>query len=102
MQLYELYVPIVADKTRKPHSIAAWQMLENYLLDYFGGFTRLPSVDGKWKDNAGRVIADRSYVYSVAIEPTSYSLLVALVEIIKQRFDQQCIFVACVGSAELL
>ncbi len=91
---FTIYVPTVRNSDRKEHCFTAWQHWEGRLFDLFGGFTCAGEVTGKWADQSGNVIFDRSRQYIVAVEPNREAEVWDLIREVKPQFDQVCIYAA--------
>lgn len=97
MREYKILIPILRNGDNKPHCSLIWGSFGRDLASAFGGYTREANpVSGEWVDNSsGRVVADLSQVYYVAIPDTSEAEthLFAILIDYRQRFDQQCLYV---------
>ncbi len=88
----------------EPHGVAAWQWLEERILERFGGFTIAPGeYPGIWKSalTSSRV-SDRSKKYYVAIAMTKVDELRAIVREACVVFQQQCLYLSVAGHVEFI
>lgn len=98
----QLFIP-VADNDGETFTPAHDAAFEAYLLDRFGGFSRLPgAIAGKWL-NDGMTYTDTLVAYLVAMNSiTEGSKLAEVVAFAKAHYCQEAIFVRYLGVAEVL
>lgn len=100
MKLFEIAVPTKAnDGASYDVALSMW---EDVVLKTAGGFTRMPDVDGYWRDPSnGKLYKDRMRGYRVALG--GYHERDTLVrEAFKIFPDQVAIFVSEIGSATIV
>lgn len=105
MQLYEIALP---DKRNDPRSFKAAAfgyaperlLWENEAFSLAGGFTRLGTRDGFWKDpDTNKTYGETMHWYQIAVE--DHQIITDLVEKAGELFpDQLAFFVAKIGTAE--
>ena len=67
-----------------------WSEAEDRLRDQFGGFTRYSTV-GQWKDDAGKVYNESSYVFECLVNNTSNVDYVDLAQNLARLCGQACV-----------
>lgn len=105
-------IPVVRDSDRKPHPSILWRLLQDALLNTFGGVSgpeevvcyRTPDpFKGSWAPGAGQApIEDRSRKYTVAIPEARLDDLRSLLRKAGNSFDQQVMYLEVAGYAEFL
>jgi hypothetical protein len=111
MREFTILIPELRNSDSQPHGAERWQTFEANLLDIAGGFSRNHNlVRGCWRNSAGNTVRDNSVCFRVALPaphfgPTTdlaFDKLVGLVKSACHTFDQQCIYFAETGIAELI
>ncbi len=75
---------------------------EAYLADEFNGFTRYGSAEGGWVSE-GRVVRDDHAVYAVALGSIlDAAKLGDLVQLVKNHYAQEAVYLTYLGQAEIL
>ena len=87
-----------------PHSVQAWDWLDQALLGSNFNRTKAPGVyQGMWTSpKTGFPIADESRRYLVALDPSRIDELRELLKVASRQFAQQCIYLSIAGQAELI
>ncbi len=99
MNLYEFALPTKANNGDDySDALKAW---EDIALNRCNGFTRMPDVDGFWRDgDDGKVYADRMRGYRIACKPAQMR---AMRDDAFRLFpDQVALFVATIGTADIV
>jgi hypothetical protein len=105
-------VPLVRDGDRQPHPPVLWRLLQDALVERFGGATgpetvawyrdREP-VSGAWSPGEGEApVTDLSRRYTVALPPDRVDDLRDLLRRVGHSFDQQAMYLEVAGFAEML
>lgn len=104
MRQFTILIPFYRDSDKKYHNPETWEEFEKGLLDIGDGFsTPLNRVRGNWRDSEGKVISDLSREYRVAVSSDlEVRRLRCLAGLACEMFDQQCIYFAETGTAELV
>lgn len=96
MNLYEIQIPVRTNdgKGYGPQRYA----FEKWLLQYAGGYSRLPDIAGAWLD-AGKVYAEAMVPYHVACSAEAFEKIIsAAFDLFR---DQHAIFYAEIGEATI-
>lgn len=97
-KLYEIALP-VTDNSGMGYAgaLLAWEALA---LERAGGFTSFPEARGCWRGDDGRVYTDTMRPYRVLCSPAAMRALVF--DAFRLFPDQVAIFVATIGTAEII
>jgi len=107
-------VPVVRDGDRRPHPPVLWRLLQDALVDRFGGATGpetvvwyrdRKAVPGAWSPGRGEeTVTDLSRRYTVALPPGRVNELrdLDLLRKVGNSFDQQAMYLEVAGFAEIL
>lgn len=68
-----------------------WEWVEAHFIANWGAYTRLPNVEGAWRNDAGATILDSSRQYMVIIPTTDRDAMRSLCKKFAARFRQDCI-----------
>ena len=98
----EMFIP-VADNAGEEFQAEHDQAFEAFVLDRFGGLSRLPGeVDGAWLE-AGVTYHDQNRVYLIAVRSILDGAKVGeVVEFARVHYRQLAIFVRYLGQIEIL
>ena len=105
-------IPVVRDSDRKPHTPLAWRLLQDVLIQTFGGssgpeevlYYRSPeAVPGMWTPGGSESpVEDRSRKYTLAIPRDRVEDLRVVLRRAGNSFDQRVIYLEVAGYAEFV
>jgi len=105
-------VPLVRDGDRRPHPPVLWRLLQDALIERFGGATGPETVvwyrdretiSGAWSPGQGeQTVTDLSRRYTVALPSDRVAELRDLLRRVGNSFDQQAMYLEVAGFAEIL
>lgn len=98
-----ILIPVV-DNDGDTFPASVHDAFESAILDFFGGFTRLPiEAVGAWLNAAGVTYRDATRVYIVAVASLGNGdKIVALVRFAKGLYSQEAIFIRYLGVVEII
>src|SRR5690349_12247677 len=99
----QILIP-VASNEGATFGAAHHRAFEAFLIERFGGFTRLPgNAAGGWADPTGRVYRDSTVIYMVAVTGlVGNDGLRATADFAKAHYSQKAVLLRYLGIAEIL
>jgi len=102
MPTMELIVPLTYGDTGEPVDAEAFMILEEKLMDYFGGYTS-HSIEGGWRSPTGQRLRDESVRYVASTDqydPETFETYArGIADAVKDYWRQQEVFYK-VGNQE--
>lgn len=99
-----LLVPRVGNDGAR-FSAAHHVVFESFVLDRFGGFTKLPNeAEGLWRDDGGTTYRDATIVLVIAVEGLVKQAvpLREVIDFAKAHYAQLAVYVRYLGVAEIV
>lgn len=107
MRYFEIQIPVAPNESFVGFSEQHNLDFETFLLGKVGGMSKLPDVKGVWLDTAsGQIYAEKMTPYRFAVLNTNDKLVNEIVTEIanfaKEHYEQIAIFVAEIGTAQIV